>query len=152
MMFLGLGIGSWCWIGAAAVVAVLLFYAVRESGRRVRRDFYKILFDDLQDILCHQAGMTADEAALAVDTLKTRHADPVFPSSIQRIEYALKNKDVSKVTRILAVEYTDVANQKQQCRVEREYDWDFIPDELAAETIRAGKQSINIELYSKKQG
>ena len=138
----------WCLIGIVVVVVIAtIWFFGRAVGRKATKNFYDTLFSDLGDIAVQKVGLSPEEAESVLNALKTRQANSVFPPALLQIEYAIEQKSPSKVNRTLAVAYLNRDKQAMHAKIEREYDMDFIPDELSSEIIRAGKNPVCIELY-----
>lgn len=146
-------VNVWIWTVLIVIIVVVIagvWFAGRKIGKKAASVFYETIFSDLREMLS-KAGFSETDVTLIINGLRQHQADAVFPATLLRIEYALERKNSTRINRILAVAYLNAANEQLLSRKEREYDWDFIPDELSSELIRAGKENVTIEIYTRKQ-
>lgn len=150
MTILGLSLITWTVIAVSLLIIAAAWYIGAKSTRKAANAFYSTVFLDLRTILSEKARFAQEDIETVMNALESQKHDAVLPASLLRVEYALERVTSAKVNRILAVAYMDAEGKPMLSKIEREYDWDFIPDELASETIRAGRENVNIEIYTKK--
>lgn len=149
-MLAELGFWSWFMIALLAAAVFAVWLVGRRMRRRARENFYRSIDNDTRSLLLKSGSFSKEDIDGMLFELKARPSRAALHPDLLRIEYHMHCKDIDKVNRVLAVAYMDRQNMPIATQIERQYDWDFIPDDLGDRLILADEQCINIELYVKK--
>ncbi len=145
-------LGFWSWLLIALVLAavVLVWWGGCRLRKKAREDFYRMIDSDIGALLLETGHFAPGEVDRHLAELKTAGPCAALHPALLQIEYALSCRDVNKVSRVVSVAFMDRENRPAQNKIEREYDWDFVPDDLGDSLILSHEQNINVPIYTKK--